>query len=177
MRLVGRLIAGLLALVLVLAAVAYLLPREITVTRDIVAAAPPAQVFPHIDSLQKAAEWSPWTGLDPSVEVTYAGPDRGVGNRMTWSSDDPAVGNGSQEIMVSIPDERIETALDFGALGMATAWQVLQPEGDGTRVTWGLQADTGNSPLGRYMGLMMDRWVGSDFETGLANLKTLVEAG
>ena len=34
--------------------------------------------------------------------------------------------------MVSIPDERIETALDVGALGMATAWQVLQPEGDGT---------------------------------------------
>ena len=26
------------------------------------------------------------------------------------------------------------------------------------------------------MGLMMDRWVGGDYETGLANLKSVVEA-
>ena len=43
-------------------------------------------------------------------------------------------------------------------------------------MTWGLEADMGNAPVGRYMGLMMDRWVGGDFEAGLARLKALVEA-
>jgi hypothetical protein len=27
------------------------------------------------------------------------------------------------------------------------------------------------------MGLMMDKWVGGDYEKGLSNLKALVEAG
>jgi hypothetical protein len=49
--------------------------------------------------------------------------------------------------------------------------------GGGTVVTWGIDADMGNSPIGRWMGLMMDRWVGTDFEAGLTNLKTVVEDG
>ena len=61
-------------------------------------------------------------------------------------------------------------------MGIVTSWLVLRPEGDGTRVTWGLEADMGNAPVGRYMGLIMDRWVGGDFEAGLARLKALVEA-
>jgi hypothetical protein len=35
----------------------------------------------------------------------------------------------------------------------------------------------GVNPVGRWMGLMMDRWVGADYERGLANLKALVEGG
>jgi uncharacterized protein YndB with AHSA1/START domain len=174
MRLLGRLVAGLVAIVIVLAAAAYLLPREVTVTREIVIAAPPEKIFPHLNSLQRAAEWSPWAGLDPTMQATWAGPEQGVGNRMEWSGSD--IGAGSQEIIASVPNRRVETALDFGGMGIATAWQVLRPEDAGTRVTWGLLVDMGNTPHGRYMGLMMDRWVGADYDAGLARLKALVEA-
>ena len=176
MRWLGRLVAALVAVAAVLVGVAYLLPREVTVTRDTVIEAPPGQVFPHLNSLQKVAEWSPWSDMDPDMRVEFAGPEQGPGNRMTWSSADPAIGEGSQEIIASLPDQRVETALDFGGMGIVTSWLVLRPEGDGTRVTWGLEADMGNAPVGRYMGLMMDHWVGGDFEAGLARLKALVEA-
>src|SRR5690606_16939708 len=43
-------------------------------------------------------------------------------------------------------------------------------------VTWSMQADMGNNPIGRWMGLMMDSIVGADYETGLASLKKLVES-
>eukprot|EP01023_Acetabularia_acetabulum_P038207 TRINITY_DN36513_c1_g1_i1.p2 TRINITY_DN36513_c1_g1~~TRINITY_DN36513_c1_g1_i1.p2 ORF type:complete len:157 (-),score=35.49 TRINITY_DN36513_c1_g1_i1:16-486(-) len=33
----------------------------------------------------------------------------------------------------------------------------------------------GSGPMGRWMGLMMDRWVGADYEQGLQNLKAVVE--
>ena len=168
MRVLGRLVAALVAIVIVLAAAAYLLPREVTVTREIVIAAPPEKIFPHLNSLQQAAEWSPWAGLDPAMKTTYAGPEQGVGNRMEWSSSDSRIGTGSQEIIASVPNQRVETALDFGDMGIATAWQVLKPEASGTLVTWGLLADMGNTPLGRYMGLMMDRWVGADYDKGLS---------
>jgi hypothetical protein len=96
---------------------------------------------------------------------------------MTWSSDNPDVGSGSQVITVSVPNEQVESDLDFGDMGAAKAWLTLVPEGAGTKVTWGLNTDMGNNPIGRWMGLMMDRWVGADYERGLGKLKTLVEGG
>lgn len=177
MRILGRILLGLLVLVLVLLGIGMLLPRNVEVTRSTVIEAPPAEVFAEVNSLQRAAAWSPWLGLDPEVQTTYSGPEEGVGNRLEWTSDNPQVGNGSQEITASQPDSRVESALDFGEMGTAKAWFDLQPEGAGTQITWGLDADMGAGPIGRWMGLMMDGWVGGDYETGLANLKALVEGG
>ena len=177
MRIFGILSVVLIALSALLVGIAFLLPREVTVTREIVVDAPPAAIFPHINSLKQMAEWSPWPGNGPGVKASFTGPPEGVGNRMSWTSDDPRIGEGSEEIIVSEPDRRVETALDFGDVGIATSWKVLKPEAKATLVIWGLQADTGRSPVGRYVGLVMDRWVGADFESGLAALKSLVEAG
>jgi hypothetical protein len=58
---------------------------------------------------------------------------------------------------------------------MAEAWWLLSPEGDGTRVTWGLDSDMGNNPIGRWMGLMLDGFVGADYERGLEQLRQTVE--
>lgn len=175
MRFLKRLLIALVAIAAVLVVVAYLLPREVTVERTVRINAPAAEIFPHINSLKAMAEWSPWLERDPDIKVTYSGPDTGVGAAMVWSSDKPDVGSGSQTITASEPDSRVETALDFGAMGTAVAWIVLVESDGATDVTWGLTADMGMNPVGRYMGLMMDRWVGADYEDGLARLKALVE--
>ena len=52
----------------------------------------------------------------------------------------------------------------------------------GTRVTWGFDSDLVEGQgffgglLARYFGLFFDRWIGSDYEQGLANLKAYAEA-
>jgi hypothetical protein len=175
MRLFGRILGILIGILVLLAAGAYLLPREVVVTRSAVINAPPSAVFPWVNSLQKTAEWSPWMGLDPAMKVTFEGPEAGVGNVMSWVSAKPEVGSGRQEITASTPETRVESALDFGDMGTALASFDLAPEGTGTKVTWGLVSDMGNNPVGRYMGLMIDRWVGADYEKGLASLKAKVE--
>jgi len=177
MRFLKRLVYFLIAVVLLLVAGAYLLPQKVPVERSVVIDAPAGEIFPYLNSAQRSAAWSPWLGLDPAVALTYEGPAEGVGNRLIWRSDNPDVGSGRQEITLSTPDERVESSLDFGNMGTAQAWFALVPEGAGTRVTWGLNADMGMNPIGRWMGLMMDRWVGADYERGLANLKALVEGG
>jgi hypothetical protein len=51
----------------------------------------------------------------------------------------------------------------------------LEPDGDATRLTWVMY---GPSPyIGKVMSvfLNMDRMIGTDFEAGLANLKTATE--
>lgn len=175
MRLIRNILIGLVGLIAVVVAIGFLLPRHVSVERDIVVDAPPEAVFPHINSLQAFSEWSPWGGYDPDMIVTYSGPDTGVGNVMEWTSDHPSVGNGRQEIVELVENESVRTALDFGEMGLAEAWWRVVPDGDGSRVIWGLDADMGAGPIGRWFGLMMDRWVGADYERGLAQLQAIVE--
>lgn len=175
MRLIRNILIGLVALVAVAAVVGMFLPRHVTVERNVVIDAAPAAVFPRINSLQAFSEWSPWGDIDPDMVVTYSGPDTGVGNVMVWTSDHPNVGNGRQEILEAVENESVRTALDFGDMGTAEAWWRLVPEGDATRVSWGLTADMGAGPVGRWVGLMMDSWVGADYERGLARLQSAVE--
>ncbi len=177
MKALVRIVLGLVILVGVAAAGAYLLPREVAVSRTVTIEAPPEDVFVHINSLQAFHEWSPWAGRDPDMAVTFEGPETGVGNKMSWQSDQPDVGNGVQEIIALKENESVETALDFGDMGTATAEWQLAAAGGGTEVTWGFKTDMGMNPIGRYMGLMMDSWVGGDYEAGLANLKAAVEGG
>lgn len=175
MRLIRNILIGLLALMAVVAIVGMFLPRYVSVERDVIVDAAPEAVFPHVNSLQAFSEWSPWGDIDPEMVVTYSGPEAGVGNVMIWESDHPNVGNGRQEILEVVENESVRTALDFGDMGTAEAWWRLTPEGDGTRVVWGLTADMGSGPIGRWFGLMMDQWVGADYERGLERLQATVE--
>ena len=108
-------------------------------------------------------------------QLTFNEIPEGEGAAMTWVSDHPQVGSGNMIIVESQDPSRLVTALDFGEMGTATAFFDLISVGDVTAVTWGFTSDNGNKPLLRWMGLMMDGWVGPDYEAGLNNLKKLVE--
>ncbi len=177
MRIIRRLFTLVIVAVVVLVAVAYVLPREVTVERSLTVNAAPESIFPYVNSMQATEAWSPWLDRDPDVRLAYSGPESGVGNRLAWESDHPQVGSGTQEITASMENSRVETALDFGPMGIANAWFNLAPEGTATEITWGFVTDTGMNPITRWMGLMMDRWVGADYEAGLAKLKALAEDG
>ena len=98
--------------------------------------------------------------------------------RQSWTSEHPQVGTGSQEIVESTPNEWVSSVLDFGPMGTADAYFELAPDGgNSTEITWGFNMDAGLNPVERYMGLLMDRWVGGDYEAGLAKLKSVVERG
>ncbi len=168
---------GLVGLLVVVVAAAYVLPRQIEVERSIVIAAEPDEIFPHLNSLKAFNAWSPWAELDPETVYVFSGPETGKGARSEWTSENPSVGSGSQEIIESEINKSIRTRLDFGSDGTAEGFYKLTRVETGTQVTWGFTSDMGNSPIGRYMGLMMDKWVGGDFDKGLARLRTLVEEG
>ena len=174
-----RILKWLGIVVVVLAVVfvggAYLMPREVEVARSIDIQKPAAEIYPHVSALKAAEAWSPWLGRDPNVQLVYSGPEMGVGNKLVWASEDPQVGNGSQEIIAADPDKMVQTALDFGPMGTATAQFDLVEDSVATTVTWGFKTDLGMNPMARWMGPMMDGWVGADYELGLANLKALVE--
>lgn len=182
-----RFIKGLIVFLLVLAAaligVAFVLPSSAHVERSITIERPPSVVFAVLNSYRRFNDWSPWAGKDPNAHYTFTGPASGVGAKESWQGDPKTVGSGSQEIVASKTGESVKVALDFGDMGKAAAEFQLTAAGKGTKVTWSLDTQAplaldGKLPwnaVGRYMGLFMDRMVGPDYESGLANLKKLVE--
>jgi effector-binding domain-containing protein/uncharacterized protein YndB with AHSA1/START domain len=171
-----RLIVVVVTLVALLAAAGMLLPRHSHVERKVVIDAKPSTVFALVDGFKQFNKWSPWAALDPNAKYAREGPEFGVGAKQSWSGDPKTVGSGSQEIIEVDPPKRVKSRLDFGDRGIAVAELSLAPEGNGTQVTWSLETDNGAGPVGRYFGLMMDRWVGPAYERGLANLKSLAES-
>jgi effector-binding domain-containing protein len=162
-------------LVVILIVVGFLLPQKVHVERSVTIAAPRATVFTIVNGFRMFSKWSPWAAIDPTMKVTITGPEWGVGATQSWVGDPKKVGTGSETITGSVPYDSLTVALDFGDQGKPISRWTFATEGDNTKVVWGMDADMGKGPVGRYIGLMMDRMVGNDFAKGLASLKILAE--
>lgn len=176
MKIVKTVLIGFVALILLLILIGLFLPSAAHVERSTSIAAPPAAVFDLVNSLKRFNEWSPWYELDPATKFTYSGPEQGVGARVQWSSDNPELGSGAQEIIESEPYNRVRTQLVFDDQAKANAELRLAPEGEGTNVTWAFEMEFGFNLLSRYFGLALDGILGPYYEQGLGNLKVVAEA-
>jgi Polyketide cyclase / dehydrase and lipid transport len=175
MRPMMRLILGLCALVLILAGVALELPNQVTIARSTVINAPEPVVFAYLNSLKRFNEWSPWAARDPQLQASLSGAEQGEGAKIEWRSDKKSVGTGSMEITGSDPNRHIDLAVDFNGLD-GTAFYDISPSGSGSKVIWGFTHQSGASPIKRWKGLMLDRYVGADYSAGLTKLKELIES-
>jgi hypothetical protein len=136
----------------------------------------PDAVFPIVNRLSRWPEWTAWTtNRDPSMVFDHQGAPEGVGAVQTWTS--RKSGNGSLKITESEPGKHVRYELNFDhGKWISHGGIALERAGRGTLVTWHNEGNLGANPLARYFGLMMDRMMGPDFETGLHNLKTQVES-
>jgi hypothetical protein len=163
----GLLIVGLLAF-------AATRPRSFRVARTKQVDAPPDRIQPHIADFHRWVEWSPYEALDPDMQKTFSGAERGTGAVYQWEGD--KAGAGRMEIVDASP-QRVGIDLQFTKPFAAhnQAEFTLTPSGGGTAVTWAMTGDL--SYVMRVMGIFvsMDNLVGKDFEAGLANLKRVVE--
>jgi hypothetical protein len=151
-------------------------PNSFRIQRSATVDAPPEKIFALVDDLPGWVSWSPFERLDPALKRTYSGPSAGVGATYGWEGNDQA-GKGRMEITESSPSSKIVIKLDFDKPFEAhnIAEFTFEPKGDSTVVTWAMH---GPSPyMMKVMTLFfsMDDMVGKEFETGLANLKTIAE--
>ena len=165
----------LFILVVVVFLYALTLPKESTVTRSIDINAPEALVFDLVSNHKSFQLWSPWSKRDPNMEITYEGPEKGVGSKITWKSDNPEVGNGTSEYIEYLPYSRAVTRLKFDQGGGDATLSVQVIDQNQVKVIWDFYT-AHESILERYFGLMIEGMVGKDYEKGLADLKVLAES-
>jgi hypothetical protein len=150
------------------------LSPTVKVERSLLVPATAGAIFPLVNVVRNWELWSPWIAQDPAVKITYGEKDSGVGAGYSWESNNRNVGRGHMSLTESREDQYIATNIDFMAMGPAKGYFRFDAVTGGTLVTWGLICNTGQHPLRKVMGLMMDKWVGKDFEKGLENIKRIV---
>jgi hypothetical protein len=171
-----KILIGVAAVIVLFVIVVATRPATFRFERSITIAAPPENAFSQVNDLHAWAHWSPYEKLDPAMKRTFDGAPSGTGAKYAWSGN-KEVGEGRMTIENSDKPSQIVIKLEFikpfAATNTATFSFVPGPEG--TKVTWAMEGKNGFLAKAFHLFMDMDKMVGSDFERGLAAMKTLAE--
>ncbi len=173
------LLYGIVAIVLIIAifcVVVAMQPARYTVERSATINAPAPAVFAQVNDFHKWQAWSPWEKLDPNMKKEFSGAAAGNGAVYSWVGNDQ-VGEGRMTITESHPSDLIKIKLEFikpWAATNATDF-TFTPQGNQTNVKWTMVGEKNFIAKAIMMFMDMDKMVGTDFEKGLAQMKTVAE--
>jgi uncharacterized protein YndB with AHSA1/START domain len=151
-------------------------PDSFTVQRTVKINAPPEKIFPLINDFHGWQSWSPWENVDPAMKRTHGGAASGRGAVYEWDGNSK-VGKGRMEITEVSPPTKVTIKLDFlkPLEGHNIAEFTLEPQGTSTSVTWAMHGPAPFISKVIQVFISMDRMLGKEFETGLANMKSAAE--
>jgi Polyketide cyclase / dehydrase and lipid transport len=169
---------GIIIAVLIVALLVYIgtRPADFRIERSAQMSAPGDAIFSIINDLHEWGRWSPYDKRDPEMKKTFEGPPRGPGATYAWTGN-RKVGEGRLTIVESKPGQLVSMKLEFARPFKCTNRVnfTLAPSTDGTLVSWIMEGRNNFMAKAFSLIINMDKMVGSDFETGLANLKSVVE--
>lgn len=154
-----------------------MLPPDWFVIRDTVVNAPPERIYPLFADFNHWEQWSPWKEKDPQMKVAIPGKTAGVGAYQTWES--PTQGSGRTEITEAARDHFIATHITLHG-NWESAFDArleLQKRQDGKTVLRWVAFGREEKLFPKLMAqVLFDRFMGPDFEAGLAGIKKLAES-
>ncbi len=152
-------------------------PADFRASRAIHINAPAAAIFPYVNDLRKWHSWSPFAKMDPAMVTTFTDREAGVGAAMSWRGAKSGVG--TMTITEADPAARIICRLDFEKPMRVTniaEFTFTAAESGGTEVRWSMFGK--NNFRAKVINLIMncEKMCGRMFDSGLADLKAMVEA-
>ena len=178
MKFLKQLVILILALVSIVLIVALFVRKDFQVNRSVNIERSNTDVYEYLRFLENHENFTTWSQMDPKMTTTYSGPEGNVGSIYKWNSKDENVGIGEQEITQLIPNEKIEFDLRFKKPweSNAKAYLSMTSESDNeTQVTWGISGETPWPWNITLLFMDMDSQLGQDLESGLNNLKNILE--
>ncbi len=179
MKVLKKILKGLGIFILLLIILSFFLPSKTHLERSLVINAPAEVIFGQVNNLKNWGQWSAWHKKDPNMQITFTDASEGVGASYTWKGNND-VGEGTLSISASVPNDSIQTTMQFGGMGKSYGSFKFNKEDAGTKVIWAMDSKGEDMPWymrvpSKYFSLFMDKLVGPDFEKGLADLKTVSE--
>jgi uncharacterized protein YndB with AHSA1/START domain len=153
-------------------------PANYHVERSATVPAPPDAVYAVLSDFHRFGEWSPWEKLDPGMQKTFEGQNGAVGSSYSWSGND-RVGAGSMTVTEAQPGKKLAAKMQMNRPYISTSqtYWTLEGQGNQTKVTWAMDGESRTLIAKTFTMLMnMDKMIGSNYETGLDQLKSVAEA-
>ncbi|GAA4324489.1 SRPBCC family protein [Mucilaginibacter gynuensis] len=178
MKILKKVLLVIVIIIAVVLIVAAFTKSEYSVKRNVVINKPKAEVFDYIKYVKNQEQYSKWEKMDPAMKKTYTGTDGTVGFTSAWDSKVDSVGQGEQTIAKITEGEKLDLKIHFikpfeGKADAYLATEIVTPTE--TKVTWGLKSKM-PYPMNIFLLCMdMDKMIGDDLQTGLNNLKTVLE--
>ena len=170
--------SGLAGLIVLLLIVALFVRKKYSVHRAITIKLSKQKVFEYLKQLKNQDNFSKWALMDPNMKKEYRGTDGTIGFISAWESKNKNVGQGEQEIKDIVEGKRIDLEIRFikPFKGLAKAYLSTEMISENvTLVKWGFDSKM-TYPMNLMLLVMnMDKMIGNDLETGLNNLKKLLD--
>lgn len=150
--------------------------KDFVIEKEIIINRPKNEVFNYIRYLKNQEHYSKWASIDPDIKWSYKGTDGTVGFVSVWKSDNKNVGKSEHEIKNIQDGERIDIEIRFTEPFKSTdpAYMITESvAGNQTRLRSGYIGKM-NYPMNLALPMIIKK-VGSGIETGLVNLKTILE--
>jgi uncharacterized membrane protein len=175
MKILKTIFYVILGLIALLFLVAIFLPSEYKVERSVEINKPVGIVFGYVADFNNFREWNPWSSLEPKHSFEVSGDSGKVGQKYHWNGN--IIGTGEMIFTELKPYDLIKSDILFLAPEQANGVVDFIFNGDEnkTKISWSLTGSA-DYPLGRFFGLMMDSFLGPDFEKGMSNLKNMCES-
>lgn len=178
MNFIISILSGITGLIFILLIIALFVRKEYSLVREINISKPVNEVFDYLKFLKNQDNFSKWALMDPNMKKEYKGVDASVGFISAWDSKNKNVGKGEQEIKNLSEGKRIDYEIRFikPFSGVAQSYLTIENiSGNETRINWGF-ASKMKYPMNLMLLFMnMDKMLGNDLETGLKNLKNILE--
>lgn len=176
LKILKKLLLAFVALIVLFLLTGFFLPGTYHVERSVAIKGKAEDVYPFISDLKTWNDWTAWNKARfPDMTQEFAAITSGEGASYSWKGKDS--GEGTIKIVKSDPEKGISYYLDFAhGQHISTGDIRMEPAGDSVKVTWTNEGNLGMNPINRYFGLLlMDKFMGPDFEKGLTNLKAKAE--
>jgi len=135
-------------------------------------------VYDTVNNLRRFKDWNPLVLRDPKIQLRLSGPESGPGARLDYASNEGYIGQGSWEIVESVPNEKVVIKVEDERRGHDKTMQfLLEPTGKNNRnvkITQTYDVDYGWNLFGRYAGLYVSRHVGDDIKLGLSRMSNML---
>ncbi|MEO8512727.1 MAG: SRPBCC family protein [Ignavibacteria bacterium] len=177
-----KIIKWILIIIVILVAIplitAVFVKKDYSIEREVVINKPKQEVFEYVKFLKNQNNFSKWAQMDIHMRKTFTGTDGTPGFVSAWDSDSSDVGSGEQEIKAIKEGEKIDYEIRFKKPFESTSSAYMTTEtvnGNQTKVKWSFFGHM-SYPMNLMQVVMdMDKAVGSDLQTGLNNLKGIME--
>lgn len=177
MSILKKILLVIVSLVVLVLITGLFAKKDFAAEKEVVINKPKQEVFNYVKYLKNQDNYSAWAKMDPNMKKEFRGTDGTEGFVSAWEGNSD-VGKGEQKIVKITDGQRIDYELHFIEPFESTspAYMITEEVSPTqTKVKWGMSGSM-SYPF-NVMGLFMNmsETVGKDFQTGLDNLKVILE--